>query len=1137
MVVENPLVTHRRSIHKKRQLRKERRRLGEGVGRPPGGLFGRLEEQSVGHCSLKCAAQVAPSALLISSVVRAETTGDPLRTSARVHGSKGTLDQMRSARRQGRESTGHAIWSWMLLSTALFAPPTIAINPDLSLTQLGHAAWRLQDGGLPGTPTAIAQTKDGYLWIGTQAGLVRFDGANFISFAPTASQGLPLSRISALYGATDGSLWIGGSAQRTPQLMQWKDGHLHLYTPFGYFATVREAPDGSIWAARYHTPDDLGPLCEARQGNLICYGDKQGIPFRDAGPLAIEKSGTIWVATANRLARWQDGHASIFAPSELAKSEELEGYKSVVIAPDGSVWSGVIHGGPGLGLEHFAGGVWAPIVSGKLNSSNWEVRTLLFDRDNTLWVGTANEGIYRIAGSRVDHFGVSDGLSADSVTGFYEDHEGDIWDVTSKGVDKFRPMRVNTLSARQGLSAASVEAVLASKSGDIWVSNATGVDRIGRSAVFTYRQQNGLPGRVPTALLEDRQGRVWIGVDDGVAVFDHDHFARVHPASHPIGPVMQFAEAPDATIWAISVTVPSRLVRMNETGVLASISPPGGTRIGSFASATDGALWAGLINGMQSCDLARYARGQWETFPLHRPANTGMCSEIVTPDADTVFASASDGIIEWHEGVVHTFTGANGLPCARAYSLAFDKTGDLWAYLECGVALIQSGQLAQWWHEPASRFQVQLLDITDGASPGLNDYHPRAAVAADGKLWFANGTDLQFVDPKHQWHNSVPPPVQVRSLTADGRLYDPHSLIRLPPLTRDVRIDFTALSFVAPQRVSFRYRLSGWDTDWQDSGGRRQSFYTNLRPGRYRFSVIAANDDGLWNKTGDSLEFELEPAYYQTWWFRLLCALAALGLLQCIFAYRLRRAKVNIQERLAARLSERERIARDLHDTLLQSVQGLMLKFHAVANAIPPDSAARNKLANALAQGRDVIAEGRARVQDLRRTGSAAPGELAVQLSACGRSFLQMSEAKFNASVVGQPVALNPVAADEVLNIGREAISNGFRHAEARHIEIELTYGEKALALRIRDDGKGMERGTAERGHGGHWGIVGMHERARALGAQLNIWSRLGSGTELELTVPAVTAYAARGATKPRFVERLRAILGFARPHQRRGSS
>ena len=219
-------------------------------------------------------------------------------------------------------------------------------------------------------------------------------------------------------------MWIGTASQ----MMRWQAGQFHLYeTLVGFYAAVREAPDGRVWTARYHTPDDLGPLCEVRESGSRCYGSQQGVPFKDAGPLAIEKSGAIWIATANKLARWQRGQSQVFAPAELSRGEGLEGFKSVVIDPDGSVWSGVVNGGPGLGLQHFANDVWSPVTSGEFDSSTLEVTTLLFDRDGALWVGTASRGIYRIHGSIIDHFGVGDGLSADSVRGFCEDHEGNVW--------------------------------------------------------------------------------------------------------------------------------------------------------------------------------------------------------------------------------------------------------------------------------------------------------------------------------------------------------------------------------------------------------------------------------------------------------------------------------------------------------------------------------------------------------------------------------------------------------------------------------------------------------------------------------------------------------------------------------------
>jgi signal transduction histidine kinase len=321
--------------------------------------------------------------------------------------------------------------------------------------------------------------------------------------------------------------------------------------------------------------------------------------------------------------------------------------------------------------------------------------------------------------------------------------------------------------------------------------------------------------------------------------------------------------------------------------------------------------------------------------------------------------------------------------------------------------------------------------------------------------------------------------------------------------------------------VHFRYRLEGWDTEWHDPGARRQSFYTNLRPGSYHFSVVASNDDGLWNDKGASVEFSIKPAYYQTWWFKLACGALAILLAQSVYIYRLRQAKVKIQQTLATRLGERERIARELHDTLLQGIQGLVLKFHAFANALPAEGTLRQTMERVLAQAREVIEEGRGRVRDLRGKETSSTN-LVDQLRLHGKSFLQSSPSELNMSVIGHPVALNPIAADEAFSIGREAITNAFLHAEAQHIEVEITYGPGALVLRIRDDGKGMEPATLDAGRIGHWGMAGMRERARSLGVELKIWSRSSYGTEIELTVPAAVAYVAVEAAQRRsWFERL----------------
>ena len=1009
------------------------------------------------------------------------------------------------------------------LAAALGASQAGAISPDLSLTQLGHTAWRVQDEAFPGTPTSIAQTSDGYIWIGTPAGLVRFDGAAFGLVAPPPDQVPGALAIVTLNATKDGSLWIGTSTR----LVRWKGGKFHRYeTPVGLYATVRDAPDGKVWATRSHTDDDLGPLCEVEEDRLDCYGSKQGIPLKNAVPLAIEKSGAIWTGESSKLIRWQRGQSQIFAPAGLRRSEGLAGFTSLAVAADGSIWSGAFIGGPGLGLQHFTNEAWSPLIRGDVDTSNLQVTALLFDRDGTLWVGTTNRGIYRIRASIIDHFGVGDGLTADLINDLCEDREGNVWVATANGVDKFRATPVVTFSSRQGLSSDGVRAVLASRSGAVWVSNATALDRIENGTVKSYELSSGLPGRSTTALFEDSQGRLWVGADSAVAVFEHERFRSVADSSgRPIGPILEFAGGPDSTVWGETAGLPSRLVRMNSSDVLESIPAPNGSRFGTFASASDGALWVTVRTKASSCDLTRYANGRWELFPLGNSPNSSGCGSLVVLDPHTVLVTEAGGIGVWHDGVVRRITAQDGLPCANIYGLAFDRHENLWLYQQCGAAVIESAQFLDWLNDPARKLRVRLMDVSDGALPARTNFHPRASAGPDGKVWFANAFDVQFVDPEHWSRNTVVPPVRIQALRGDDRPYAMGSPITLPALTREVQIDFTALSFVVPRRVQFQYRLEGWDKDWQHPAGRRQAFYTNLRPGTYRFSVIASNNDGLWNTRGDTLEFKIEPAYYQTWWFRLLCAAGVLALMHAAYAFSLRRAKANIQQRLAARLGERERIARELHDTFLQSIQGLVFKFDALADTIPPDSTTRKRFEGVLEQVDDVIAEGRARVLGLRGVDQPST-ELADQLNSYGNGFLHISSAAFKTSVVGQPVPLNPVAADEVLIIGREAIGNSFTHAEARHIEAELIYGEKSLALRVRDDGKGMEPEVAQSGRAGHWGIVGMRERAKSLGATLNTWSRPGSGTEIELNISAATAYAVNSAArKPALLERLLDVL------------
>jgi signal transduction histidine kinase len=349
--------------------------------------------------------------------------------------------------------------------------------------------------------------------------------------------------------------------------------------------------------------------------------------------------------------------------------------------------------------------------------------------------------------------------------------------------------------------------------------------------------------------------------------------------------------------------------------------------------------------------------------------------------------------------------------------------------------------------------------------------------------------------------------VFVDAIKADKKQYPLVDLVRLPAMSRDVEIDYTALSFPIPERVRFRYRLDGWDKDWQDASTRRQAFYTNLRPGSYRFHVIACNGDGLWNDTGATLDFSIAPRYYQTAWFQILCGLVLILLAWLLYLLRLKQATARIQERLGARLEERERIARELHDTLLQGVQGLMLRFQGIMKTLPADQPTHKMMNDALDRADELMLQARQGVKDIRAAGM-AESDLPDMLKSCAEDLRQDHAASIKLTFAGTPRPLDVTVCAEVYRIAREAMTNAYQHSGAPNIEVDVTYESDYFRVSVRDDGQGIEPRLLSIGKAGHWGLSGMRERAEKIGGRLRILSQRATGTEVELTVPGRLAYA-----------------------------
>jgi signal transduction histidine kinase len=458
-------------------------------------------------------------------------------------------------------------------------------------------------------------------------------------------------------------------------------------------------------------------------------------------------------------------------------------------------------------------------------------------------------------------------------------------------------------------------------------------------------------------------------------------------------------------------------------------------------------------------------------------------------------------------GHIATLNSKNGLPCDAVHWAMEDNEHAFWLYMPCGLARIASSELDAWVRDPSRPVKTTVLDSSDGVRSGLSAsyYSPNVAKAPDGRLWFVNLGGVSIVDPRRLAINKLAPPVHIEQIVADRKAYEASSNLRLPPLVRDLEIDYTALSLVAPEKIRFRLKLEGRDRDWKDAGNERKAFYNDLPPRNYRFRVAASNNSGVWNEAGAAFDFSIDPAYYQTRWFQALCVAAFLAMLWALYQYRLHQIAREFNMRLEERVSERTRIARDLHDTLLQGFQGLMLRFQLVDDLLPPGRA-KEQLEATLERADRAIVEGRNAVHDLRSS-TTTTDDLAEAVRALGNELATPGAAAFRLVVEGPARELHPIIRDEVYRIAREALRNAFSHAKAHHIEAELIYAERLFRLRIRDDGEGIAPAMLEEGRPGHYGLTGMRERARQIGAKLTVWSGAGTGTEIELNVEGSTAY------------------------------
>jgi ligand-binding sensor domain-containing protein len=726
-----------------------------------------------------------------------------------------------------------------LLLLLLAPAPAAAVDPERHISQYGHTAWRVFDGTIP-RPVGITQTTDGYIWFGTRDGLMRFDGARFSLWRSVDGEPL-IKRFSALLGASDGSLWIG----TLNGLMRLKNGKLYTYArPLekAAIANIVEDRSGTIWVSRYHMPKGSGALCRVGEAELVCYGAKEGVPAGYVLGMTQDSDGYFWFG-GDVLCRWRPGSAATCFDDVGRQGRMRMDTQDLTSGPSGSVWTAIDAVGPQFGVRYFSGGKWSPFIVPGFDGPSVRSHRLYVDRHNSLWVGTENDGLYRIHDGVADHYASPDGLSGHAAHDFYEDREGNLWVTTDSGLDMFRDTPVVSYSMAQGLFGSLISSILARRDGSIWIGNQGAIDIL-RNGEHSLLSPRDMSGDSNVTLFEDHAQTVWLGLGRQLLAYQNGRFFEVR---RPDGSLLrQNYELPttedvDGNIWALGLT--GHLFRIKSQTVAEDILL-GESLSSAFLLEPDknGGVWIGSKAGT----IARYHAGQLEIYPLKDDKEPLSIHEMMVDTDNSLLVSSDRGLIRWTNGQ-HTALGIrNGLPCESIYSAIKDDNGALWLYARCGLLQIDASQVAKWEGSPGSPISARVFDAHDGAFPSTQSQRQHiSSKAPDGRLWFTNGTLAQVVDPKHLTRNEVMPPVVIEDLIADRKMLSAQAEMGVPALTRDLQIDYTALSFSVPQKVRFRYILDGHDKDWQDPGERRQAYYTDLTPGKYRFRVIASNNDGV----------------------------------------------------------------------------------------------------------------------------------------------------------------------------------------------------------------------------------------------------------------------------------------------------
>jgi len=940
---------------------------------------------------------------------------------------------------------------------------TPALDPARHLKEFGHQAW-LTENGLPqNTVQAIVQTQDGYLWIGTQEGLARFDGLNFTVFDKENTPAFKSNDIRFLVEDRQGRLWISTSYG----LVCRHNGEFKSFTvneglPDNSIGPVVEDTSGKIWIGT------AGGLTRFENGNFKTFTAEQGLSRNVIQTLCARADGSVLVGTSAGIQSLRDDHFSSF---KLPDYVSLANITAIAETEDRGLWFGTLDG-----LVRVVGSGSAP-----LTLSNNRVSALRVDRADTLWVATPS-GVVRVVNGATETLTTAEGLSSNLVLSIYEDREGSIWIGTEAGgLNLLKSKKFNTYSTKDGLPNDLVKAIYQDVQGGIWIgSNGGGLTLFKNGAFTTWTTRDGLSSDVVLSLAGDANGTIWIGTPDGLNRFKDGKFQTFTFAEGLSNDLVRSVLVDrNGTLW-VGTRDGLNSFRDNEFTTYTTHDGLANNFIGAIFEDSQRNLWVGTLGG-----LNKIRDGKFQTFTTKDGLSSNTVISLYEDDSgDLWIGTNGGGLNKFHEGKFVSFTNTPDV----IYRILEDQQRNLWCSSNKGIFRVNKTQLDNpVFYGPADG------TLTRECSGGG---HPAGWKTSDGRIWFATIKGLAVIDPENIPLNTSPPPIAIEQLFVDNQSIPLTQKVTLSPGIARLDFYYTALSFIAPENVRFKYRLEGFDDNWIDGGGRRVASYTNLRPGNYKFRVIAANNDGVWNESGAALDFYLQPRFYQTYWFYLLCVvLLALTAWQL---YRLRVRRMALQFR--AVLAERNRIAREIHDNLAQDILGISVQLELVARLMPAAAeTAKGHLDRARMLVRNSMTEARRYVWDLRSQ-ELQKKDLPAALRDTTKRLTAQSNIETVVEVAGLTRPLPVEVESNLLRIGQEAINNAVKHARANRIEVGLNFDTHNVRLSVRDNGRGFDQ--SEQIADGHFGLLGMRERAEQLGGVLSIDSAPERGTQIAVEVP-----------------------------------